>query len=97
MTIMAVISWTYYKQKILMVQIVAILLGMAGVLMVFQREIFTTADNVNGVDLHCLNVTSRTDESCADSGTVFGMSFLAFGLVLAVGSSVTGASKFILY
>ena len=95
MTIMAIISWTYYKQKILVVQIVAILLGMAGVLMVFQREIFSTAD-VNGMDLDCLNVTNRTVENCVDSRRVFGMSFLAFGLVLAVGSSVSGVGKFIL-
>ena len=54
--IMAVISWTFYKQNIIMVQIVAMSLGIAGVIMVFQREIYPNTFDWN--KLHCSNVLS---------------------------------------
>ena len=92
---MAMVSWIFYKQKVLVVQVVAIVLGIAGVLMIFQREIFTKPDNIHAVDSQCSNVSGKVSgnhtEECVRPSHIVDTTAIVLGVILATGNAISGS------
>ena len=63
MVILAVISWTWYKQKVLIVHCAAVLMGIIGVGMVFEHKIQTVAHQVKD-DIEFCNLKFYRPRKC---------------------------------
>lgn len=98
-SLLALISWTWYKQKILVVQVVAILLGAAGVLMVYERDIRTQNNTTNITD--CANCSDEitgnsTTDRCFDEtvGIIkIDLSGFLLGVFLTIVAALTEVGK----
>ena len=96
--ILAVASWVWFKEKVLVVQVVGILVGAVGVIMVYQKDIFPGLfyDKSHDNAKHFFLNDERSNATYTISNhsfQIFGMSSYVYGVVLAVMASFVTAGK----